>query len=158
MKKNFIASVIAAMGSVSAMAADLSQMSIGAGYGLSNGGVLSIHGDYDISQLARKQPIKIRVGYDHYSDEIGSFKRSSNVFSGGAYYDFGKLLNLGNKLHPFAGAGFSYASCSDCGIYSSPDNRVYHIVGVQYDVTPNIAVEANFNAWGGPTAGVNYKF
>ena len=159
MKKIFIASVIAAMGSVSAMAADLSQMSIGAGYGFSNGGVVSVHGDYDISQLARNQPIKVRVGYDHYSNDYGSFKWSYNVFTGGAYYDFGKLVNLGNKIHPFAGVGFGFGSvsCSGCG--NSPTaGGFYHIVGIQYDLAPNIAVEANINAWGGPSAGVNYKF
>jgi hypothetical protein len=165
MKKLLIASVIAAMGST-AMAADLSGMSIGAGYGFGNGGVMSIHGDYDISQMANKQPIKVRVGYDRYSEDFGggnSYKWSYNVFYGGAYYDFGKALQLGNKIHPFAGLGFGFgsASCSGnwCNGISTPTvGGLYYILGAQYDMTPNLAAEANFNGWGGLSLGVNYKF
>jgi opacity protein-like surface antigen len=160
MKKLLIASVIAAMASV-AMAADLSQMSIGAGYGFGNGGVLSVHGDYDISQMANKQPIKVRVGYDRYSEDFGgSYKWSYNVFTAGAYYDFGKALQLGNKIHPFGGLGYGFGSvsCSGCNFSSPTVGGFYYIAGVQYDVAPNVAVEANFNAWGGLSLGANYKF
>jgi opacity protein-like surface antigen len=170
MKKLLIASVIAAMGST-AMAADLSGMSIGAGYGFGNGGVVSVHGDYDISQMVNKQPIKVRVGYDRYSEEFGGFgynyKWAYNVFYGGAYYDFGKALQLGNKIHPFAGLGFGFgnatATCSgagfNCSSVSSPTvGGFYYIFGAQYDLTPNVAAEANFNGWGGLSLGVNYKF
>ncbi|MCX8517037.1 MAG: outer membrane beta-barrel protein [Rhodoferax sp.] len=166
MRKFLIATAIAAVGSA-AMAADTSQLSIGAGYGLGNGGVLSLHGDYDISDMANKKPVKVRVGYDSYSiataSYFGSYKWSYNVFYGGAYYDFGKELQMDRKIHPFAGLGFGFGStsCSGTWCYAASTPTVgglYFILGAQYDLAPNVAAEVNFNGWGGATLGVNFKF
>ncbi|MBI3478794.1 MAG: hypothetical protein HY016_00305 [Nitrosomonadales bacterium] len=150
-----------------AMAADQSKFSLGAGYGFGNGGVLSLHGDFNVSELAKDLPLKARVGYDHYSLNYGwvgsNYSWSYNVFYGGAYVDFGKALKLDNRVHPFAGLGLGVgsASCSGnwCGNVASPTvGGLYYIAGVQYDFVPNVAGEININEWGGLSIGANVKF
>ena len=148
--------------------ADNSKFAVGASYGFGNGGVLSLRGDMSIADMTNNQPITVRVGYDRYSLDysfIGSgYKWTYNIFYGGAYYDFGKLLNLDRKLHPFAGAGYGFGkvSCtgsSFCGSLGAPTvGGFYYIAGVQYDNTPQFAAEANFNGFGGLSLGANFKF
>lgn len=163
MKKVVSAMLLSAAISAPAMAGDLSKLSIGAGYGFANNGVLSIHADYDISDVA-KAPVKARFGYDNYAvDNSGAYKWAYNVFYGGAYYDFNKQLKLDSKVHPFAGLGlgFGTASCSGawCNQVSTPTvGGLYLIAGVQYDVTPKVNAEINLNGWGGLSIGGNLKF
>ncbi len=146
---------------------DKSKLSVGAGYGFANSGVLSLRADYDISRMVNNEPVKARVGYDRYSVDYGGFGNnyswSYNIYYGGAYYDFNKQLKLDSKIHPFAGLGFGFgsASCSGnwCGWSSSPTvGGFYYIAGVQYDLTPKINAELNFNGWGGLSLGGNFKF
>ena len=147
-----------------AIAGDLSKLSVGAGYGFGNGGVFSVRGDYDIADLANNKPIKVRVSYEHYSiDTGGLYTWSFDVFYAGVYYDFRKDLNLADKLHPFAGLGFGIgaASCSGTwcnGVTAPTFGGLDFLLGLQYDVTPKIAAEANINGWGGLSLGANFKF
>lgn len=165
MKKTLIAALLAIGAVAPALAADVSQLSVGGGVGFNYGGILSLHADYNIAQLANNQPIKLRAGFEHYSNDEFSYKWSYNVYSLGAYYDFGKLLKMGNKIHPFAGAGFGFGnvSCSSCNGYTvSPTvGGSYVIGGIQYEFSNNLAAEASLKLWGGlasPTIGLNYKF
>ena len=163
MKKVASAILLSAAISTPALASDLSKLSVGAGYGPSYGGVLSLRADYDISDEA-KAPVKARVGYDSYNeDHSGMYKWSYNVFYGGAYYDFNKQLKLDSKLHPFAGLGlgFGSASCSGawCNGVSTPSvGGLYLIAGVQYDLSPKVNAELNINGWNGLSIGGNFKF
>lgn len=163
-----IAALLSALVAAPALAAETSKLSVGAGYGFDNGGVVSVHGDYDISDKANA-PVKVRVGYDHYSLGYGwtggNYTWSYNVFYGGAYYDFNKALKLDKKIHPFAGLGFGFGSVSCTGsaycssVIGSPSvGGLYYIAGVQYELTPKIDAEANFNGWGGLSIGANFKF
>ena len=149
-----------------AAAADKSKYNIGAGYGLANGGVLSLHADADISNTANA-PVKARIGYDHYSLDYnnfgGKYSWSYNIFYGGAYYDLNRDLKLDKKVHPFVGLGlgFGTASCSGswCNWASSPTvGGLYFIGGLQYNIAPTIDAEVNLNGWGGLTVGANFKF
>lgn len=167
MNKIMIVTAFSMFVSTQVFAFDQSKMSLGAGYGFSNNGVVSVHGDYDISSIANGQPVKARVGYDHYSIDYGflssAYSWSYNVFYGGAYYDANQVLELDSKIHPFIGLGigFGSASCSGsfCGSVSSPTvGGFYYIAGVQYDATSKIAAELNFNGWGGFSLGANYRF
>lgn len=166
MKKIVIAALLSAFVAAPALAANTSKISVGAGYGLNYGGGFSIHGDYDISDKANA-PVKVRLGYDRYSENLSGFginyTWSYNHYFAGAYYDFSKQMQLDKKIHPFAGLGlgFGSVSCSGCGgfNFASPTvGGIYYIAGVQYDVTPKIAAEANFNEFGGLTLGANFKF
>jgi opacity protein-like surface antigen len=166
MKKIIIAALISFFTVTSALAADQSKGNLGAGYGFDNGGVLSLHGDFDISAMANKAPVTARVGFDHYSLDYwagNNYSWSYNMFYGAAYYDFSRDLKLDKKVHPFAGLGLYLGSlsCSGsvCGGVPSPTSSgVYYILGVQYDVAPKIAVEANINQLGGLTIGANFKY
>lgn len=139
-------------------AKELKKLSVGATYGFNYTGVLALHADYDIQDEANA-PVKVRVGWDNYSIGYGAYSESINVFYGGAYYDFGKYLNISKKIHPFWGLGLGTVSvsCSGCNTVSSPSG-FYYIGGVQYDYSPKITGEANFNGWGGLSLGANYKF
>lgn len=167
MTKIVVAALLSIFVAVPAWASSQSKLSLGAGYGFDNGGVLSIHGDFDISSVANNQPVTARIGYDHYAPDYaafgGNYSWSYNVFYGGAYYDFSKALKLDANIHPFAGLGlgFGTVSCSGspCGGLASPSvGGLYYIVGVQYDVAPKIAAELNINGWGGLSIGANFKF
>ena len=163
MKKIASAILLSAAISTPSIAADLSKLSVGAGYGFANNGVFSIHGDYDISDAA-KAPVKVRVGYDSYAiNTSGLYQWSYNVFYGGAYYDFNKQIKLDKKIHPFAGLGLGVgsASCSGawCNRVATPTvGGLYLIAGVQYDVAPKVNAEININGWGGLSIGGNIKF
>ncbi len=162
MKKLALAAALVLFSATSS-ASELSKMSVGAAYGFNYTGVLSIYGDYDISKEANNNPVKIRVGWDHYSDSYANYKWSYNVVYGGAYYDFNKILKIDKKIHPIAGLGFGFGtvSCSGnwCSNYSSPTvGGLYYILGAQYDFTPKISGEVNFNGWGGLSLGANYNF
>ncbi|MEK6749557.1 MAG: outer membrane beta-barrel protein [Pseudomonadota bacterium] len=164
----FVAAPVSAASKKSASTGD-TQYAIGAGYGLSNNGVLSVRGDYDISAQANA-PVKVRVGWDHYKIDFNfgySYSWSYDVYYAGAYYDFNQQLKLGEKIHPFAGLGFGTGqvtfSCSGgttvCGSLSSPSiGGLYYIGGVQYNVTPNIDAELSYSGWTGISLGGNFKF
>lgn len=165
MKTIIMAALISTVVAVPALAAD-QKLSVGGGYGFGNGGVISVHGDYDISDMA-KAPVKARIGWDHYTLDYGSgsfnYSWSYNVYYGGAYYDFSSLIKLGDKIHPFAGLGFGFGqvSCSGtyCSGYSSPTvGGFYYIGGVQYNVTSNIDAEVSLSQWSGFAVGANLKF
>ena len=166
MKKIYFALLLTASCAFPAMAADQSKWSAGAGYGLDYNGVLSLHGDYDIADQVNHEPVKIRIGYDHYSRDYGgpaNYSWGYNVYYGAAYYDFNKAMKLDSKIHPFAGLGlgFGTASCTGnlCGTQANPNvGGIYFIGGVQYDVKHNVNLEANVNSWSGLTLGANYKF
>lgn len=138
---------------------DMSKMSVGAGYGFGNNGVLSFRGDYDISDETDK-PVKVRVGYDRYSLEtFGNNSWTYNVFYGGAYYDFNETFDLDSEIHPFAGLGFGFGSVSCTGCGTSPSvGGLYYIGGVQYDINEQFSAEASFSVWGGLSLGANYNF
>jgi len=168
MKKIILAALISTVVSVPALAAD-QKLSVGGGYGFGNGGVISVHGDYDISDMT-KTPVKVRVGWEHYTLDYGfansDYSWSYNVYYGGAYYDLNQQLKLGDKIHPFAGLGFGFGSVSctgtvycNSGYYSSPTvGGFYYIGGVQYNVTPNIDAEVSLSQWAGFAIGANLKF
>lgn len=157
--------------------ADGKKFAVGGGYGFGNDGVISVRGDFDISDMVG-HPVKARVGWDNYTQDFGntffgSYKYSYNVYYGGAYYDFNQALRknpdikLGDKIHPFAGLGFGIEkvslSCSGssifCSGYSSGSNGTfYYIGGVQYNVTPNIDAEISFSDWAGLSLGGNFRF
>jgi opacity protein-like surface antigen len=166
MKKIYLALLLSASCVVPAMAADLSKWSVGAGYGLDYNGVFSLHADYDIADQANNEPVKVRIGYDHYSRDYGGsayYAWGYNDYYGAALYDFNKALKLDNKIHPFAGLGlgFGTATCTGnlCGLQASPNvGGIYFIGGVQYDVKKNINLEANVNSWSGLTLGANISF
>jgi opacity protein-like surface antigen len=166
MKNITIAALLSALAVTPALAADQSKLSLGAGYGFDNSGVVSIHGDYDIADMVNSAPVKARVGLDHYSQHYWSgsnYSWSYNMFYGAAYYDFSRDVILDKRVHPFAGLGLYIGSlsCSGsvCGSVSSPTSSgLYYIAGVQYDVAPKIALEANVNQIGGLTVGANFKF
>jgi len=163
MKKTLSAILLFSALSSSAMAADQSKWSAGAGYGFNNNGVFSLHADYDIADQFNNEPVKVRFGYDSYTINSSGYSWGYNVFYGGAYYDFSKQLKLDSKLHPFAGLGlgFGTTSCSGslCSGLASPSvGGIYFIAGVQYDVKPNINLEASINGWNGLLFGANYKF
>lgn len=189
MKRIVIAALLLAFAAAPALAADKSKLSVGASYGLGgvsgSGGVFSFRGDYDISDKANA-PVKVRVGWDHYSVDLGvpgsfscnpvtfvcgagpggNITWSTNVFYGGAYYDFNKMMKLDKKIHPFAGLGFGFGSTTvscpgglNCNGWSSPTvGGFYYIGGVQYEVTPQIAAELGFSGWTGISIGANFKF
>lgn len=163
MKKIFVASLLSAVVAMPAFAEE-SKMAVGAGWGFGNGGVLSLRGDYDISDMVGQSAVKARVGYDRYSLDSGAYTWSYNVFYAGAYKDFSKELNL-DKIHPFAGLGYGFGSTSCSGdsalCASLPSPAVggfYYIGGVKYDVTPQIEAEVAFERWAGLSLGANYKF
>ncbi len=166
MKRLLVTVLLSGAIAAPAFASDISKGNVGVGYGFDNGGVLSVHGDFDISNMVDKQPVMARVGFDHYSLDYnfgGSYSWSYNVFYGGAYYDFNKVLKLDHRIHPFAGLGigFGTTSCSGSSCAGAPSPTVgglYYILGAQYDVTPKIAAELNFNGWGGLSLGANFKF
>ncbi len=166
MKKILVAALLSSAFAAPAFAADTSKLSVGAGYGFDNGGVLSIHGDYNISDMFNNKPVKARFGIDHYALDTGTqYTWSYNVFYAGAYYDFTQEMKLNDrKIHPFAGLGLGIGSvsCSSSGNWcnglGSPSvGGLYYILGVQYDIAPKMTAEANFNGWGGLSLGVNYK-
>ncbi len=143
---------------------DTSKLSVGAGYGFGNDGVLSLRADYDISDNV-DHPVKVRIGYDRYSLDGwgGNYSWSYSTFYGGAYYDFNEILGIDDKIHPFAGLGFGFgsASCSGgfCSGLSSPTvGGLYYIGGIQYDITEQFSAEASFSVWGGLSIGANYNF
>lgn len=157
MKQIITALTLATVLTSPAFASDQSRPSIGIGYGLDNGGVLSLHGDFSIADKVNNEPVKVRLGWDHYSLGYGfgnnNYSWSYNVFYGGAYYDFNRALKLDNKIHPFAGLGlgFGNARCSGpwCNNAVSPTvGGLYLLAGVQYDLTPNVNAELNINGWG----------
>lgn len=166
MKKVLVAALLSGAMASPAFAGETSKGNVGVGYGFDNGGVFSLHGDFDISDMVDHQPVKARVGWDHYALDYnwgGTYTWSYNVFYGGAYYDFNKALKLDPKIHPFAGLGigFGTVSCSGSACSGLPSPTVggfYYILGAQYDVTPKIAAELNFNGWGGLSLGANFKF
>ena len=173
MKKVVIAALLSAFVAAPVLAADTSKISVGASYGLGtyagSSGVLSGRIDYDISDMAGNNPVKARIGFDHYSQDLGGFGMgtvtwSTNVFYGGAYYDFNKQLKLDAKIHPFAGLGFGFGStsCSGatwCSVASSPSvGGLYWIGGVQYNVARNIDAELGYTAFSGISFGANFKF
>lgn len=145
---------------------DTSKLSVGASYGFGNDGVLSGRLDYDISEEVEK-PVTVRVGFDRYTLDFGGFggaySWAYNVFYGGAYYDFSEALDLGEKIHPFAGLGFGFGSVSCSGSFCNGLGEpsvggLYYIGGVQYEISDQLAAEASFSAFGGLSIGVNYSF
>ncbi len=166
MKKIRFAFLLSAAIAMPAMAADQSKWSVGAGYGFDYNGVISLRADYDISDQANNEPVKIRFGYDSYSRDYAgpsNYAWGYNVFYGAAYYDFSKQLMLDSKIHPFAGLGMGFGTTSCvgnvCGGVAGPAlGGVYAIAGVQYDIKPNINLEGSVNIWSGLTLGANFKF
>jgi hypothetical protein len=166
MKKIYIALILSAFCVLPAMAADQSKWSAGAGYGLDYNGVLSLHADYDIADHANNEPVKVRIGYDHYSRDYGgsaNYAWGYNVYYGAALYDFNKAMKLDSKIHPFAGLGlgFGTANCTGnlCGTQVNPNvGGIYFIGGVKYDVKTDVNLEANVNSWSGLTLGANIMF
>jgi opacity protein-like surface antigen len=166
MKKIIIAALLSVFAISPALAADQSKMSLGIGYGFDYSGVLALHGDFDISDMTNNAPVKVRIGFDHYSHDYwfgSNYSWSVNLLSGAAYYDFSRDTTLDKRIHPFAGLGLYIGShsCSGsvCGSVSSPTTSgLYYIAGVQYDVSPKIAAEVNVNEISGVTIGVNFKF
>ena len=158
MKKMIAATLLSAFIAAPALAFefDTSKLSVGAGYGFGNSGVLSVHGDYDIADET-DNPIKVRLGYDRYS--LGRYW-SYNVFYGGAYYDFNEIIGLDEKIHPFAGLGLGFVSlsCSELCGSSVSTGGLYYIAGVQYDINEQFSAEVSFSAWGGMALGANYNF
>lgn len=147
---------------VAAFDFDTSKLDVGAGYGFGNDGVFSIRGDYTIEDEVDK-PVKVRIGYDRYSQDFSLSSNSSwtyNIFYAGAYYDFSKAFDLGDKIHPFAGLGYGLGSvsCSGCGGSSPTVGGLYYISGVQYDINEQFTAEASFSVWGGMSIGANYHF
>lgn len=167
MKNITLAALLSIAAVTPAWAADQSAPSFGAAYGFDYDGVISIYGDFDISDMANNAPVKARFGLDFFSPNYSSggstYTMSTNRFYGAAYYDFSKHLTLDKRVHPFAGLGLfmGSSSCSGavCGSVSSPTNNgLYFIAGVQFDAAPKIALEANVNETGGLTIGANFKF
>lgn len=161
MKKTLIA--LLSVGVIApAMAAE---NNIGVGFGLANGGVLSIHGDFDVAR-AVQGPVMARIGFDHYAMNYGwngGYTWSYNVFYGGAYYDLNKAMQLDRRFHPFVGLGIGIgsASCSGpaCNQVANPSvGGLYFIGGLQYELTPKVDAELNINGWGGLTVGANFKY
>lgn len=163
--KNKIGLAVLAMWATSAQAAefDSSKLTAGVGFGFDNGGVFSLHADYDIADITRN-PVKARVGYDRYSiDTKGAYTWSYNVFYGGAYYDFNRTLALPRNIHPFAGLGLGIGSVSCSGTWcnntSTPSSGgLYYIGGVQYDINNQISAELSLSGWTGLSVGANIKF
>jgi opacity protein-like surface antigen len=166
MKKLYFALLLTASCVLPAMAAEQSKWNVGAGYGLDYNGVLALHADYDIADQANNEPVKIRIGYDHYSRDYGgstNYAWGYNVYYGAGIYDLNKVMKLDSKVHPFAGLGlgFGTATCTGnlCGLQVSPNvGGIYFIGGVQYDVRSDINLEANVNSWSGLTVGANFRF
>ncbi len=146
---------------------DSSNLSVGGSYGLGNNGVISVRGDYDISDDT-DQPLKIRLGYDRYTIDLGgvfvdNYSWTYNIYYAGAYYDFGEMLNLDDNIHPFIGLGLGFRSATCSGIFcsgrSNPStSRLYYVSGIQYDVNDQISAEVSFSVWGGLSIGANYNF
>ncbi len=166
MKNIYVVLLLSASFVSSSMAADQSKWSVGAGYGLDYNGVLALHADYDIADQANHEPVKVRIGYDHYTRDFGgsaNYAWGYNVYYGAALYDFNKAMKLDSKIHPFAGLGlgFGTADCTGnlCGYQTNPNvGGIYFIGGVQYDVKKDVNLEANVNSWSGLTLGANIKF
>jgi opacity protein-like surface antigen len=165
-KKIVTGILLSACVAMPALAAEQAKFSVGGGYGFNYGGVLSFRGDYDISKLAKNEPVKVRVGYDRYSENFGgNYSWSYNVFYGGAYYDFNKILKLDSKIHPFAGLGLGFGSvsctgnwCNNSWVSKPTVGGLYYIGGLQYDILPNVNAEVSYSAFGGITVGGNFKF
>lgn len=162
MKTLLLTGLLAAGISVSAQAADPSGLSIGAGYGFAGAGLLSLHGDLDMSSHLQHQPISLRIGYDQFANDQENYRWNYSVLSAGGYYDFNKIAHLDSKIHPFAGAGLGVGSvsCNSCraGLNTPDVGGLYLIGGVQYALDPHLRLEASLNTWGGPTIGLDYKF
>jgi len=167
MKKITIAVLLTVFAVTPAFAADQSKLSLGVGYGFDYEGVFSFHGDYDISAMANNAPVKARFGFDHYSPNYSwagnNYSWSYNRFYGAAYYDFSRHMTLDKRIHPFAGLGLYVGSSSCAGsvcgnVSSSSNSGLYYIAGVQFDIAPKIALEANVNEIGGVSIGANFKF
>ena len=166
MKNHLFAFLLSAFIAAPAMADDQSKWSAGAGFGFDYVDVLSLHADFDVSDQIKNEPVKVRFGYDRYSRNYGgsaSYSWGYNDYYAAAYYDFNKPLKLDGKIHPLAGLGLGFGSTSCtgnvCGGLASPAiGGIYFIAGLQYDVKPNINVEANVNSWVGLTLGANFKF
>lgn len=162
MKTVLVASLLAAGISLTAQAADPSGISIGAGYGFEGAGMVTVHGDLDLSRHLQGQPITLRIAYDQYANDKYAYRWNYSVLSAGAYYDFNKLAHLNSKVHPFAGAGVGAGtvSCNSCrGGVTTPDvGGLYLVGGIQYALDPHLRLEASLNTWGGPTVGIDYLF
>jgi len=166
MKKTLFAFLLFTSFASPAMAVDPSKWSAGAGVGFDYSGALSVHADYDISDQVKNEPVKVRFGYDHYSRDYNgpsNYTWGYNDYYASADYDFNKALKIDSNIHPFAGLGLGFGStyCSGniCGGLADPTvGGIYFIAGVQYDLKPNINLEANVNSWVGLTLGANFKF
>lgn len=160
--KTLLIGALLSAGIINAQAADPAGLSIGAGYGFADAGMVTLHGDLDMSRHFQGQPISLRIAYDQYANDRYAYRWTYSVLSAGAYYDFNKLAHLNSKVHPFAGAGVGTGSvnCSNCrgGVGSPAVGGLYLIGGIQYALDNHIRLEASLNTWGGPTVGINYNF
>lgn len=148
--------------------ADTGNSNVEINYGLDLGGTIGIQGDFDLSS-AVNAPIAIEGVYKNYSQSyswpgFGTYKWSYTGLGVAGVFDFNQPLHLDSHLHPYAGIGLMHLSASYSGpygggVYTSPDSGgIYLTGGVRYKITPQFAVDGNWNNFGGLTIGAALYF
>jgi hypothetical protein len=138
--------------------------SIGINLGLDNNGVVGLQGEFDISSWL-EAPIALQVFWKNYAKPYtipsGTYRYQYVGIGLAGIYDFSSLVNLGEKIKPYAGFGLVDLIASPSG---PPDPAVvdsgglYITAGFRYVLSPKLAADMNYNNLGGLTVGAILKF
>ena len=165
MKKIAVALLLSAFVAAPAYAAD-GKNSVGVNYGLDYNGVFGVQGEFDISSMTNKAPVSVQVFWKNYSRSYyalgwGNYKWSYNGFGAAGIYDFSSVAKLDKKIKPYAGLGLIILNSSlsgPAGVPGADSGGLYLTGGVRYALTPQFAVDLNYNNFGGITFGANLSF
>lgn len=139
-------------------------------YGLDLNGVIGIQGDFDISQQVNA-PIALDVMYKNYSQSYTlppyTWKYSYTGIGVAGVYDLSTVFHLDRRLQPYVGLGYMHLSAKvtsnlpsylNAFMTAADTGGVYFTGGVRYKLTPQFAVDGNYNNFGGLTIGAAYLF
>lgn len=147
--------------------ADTGNSNVEINYGLDLNGVIGIQGDFDLSPMIHA-PVAIEGVYKNYSQSynfgFGAYKWSYTGLGVAGVFDFNEPLHLDSRLHPYAGIGLMHLSATYSGPYggqlftAADTGGIYLTGGVRYKITPQFAVDGNWNNFGGLTIGAALYF
>ena len=157
--------------------ADTGNSNVELNYGLDLGGTIGIQGDFDLSQMVNA-PISIEGVYKNYSQSYSfptftgtyTYKYSYTGLGVAGIFNFNGPnnplhLNLDSRIQPYAGIGLMHLSATLSsnvpGGYTfgaADTGGIYLTGGVRYKITPQFAVDGNWNNFGGLTIGAALYF
>jgi opacity protein-like surface antigen len=125
---------------------------------------IGIQGEMKAPLGQNDEPISLQVFAKHYLQELGPGNSWATTAIGAAViYDFNSVLLPDSKAHPYSGIGlmnvnYKWRGSGPVINYTGIDSGLYFTLGVKYELSEQVAVDVNYNAFADFGAGLEFKF